>query len=161
MTNSPTIADLLIATLTSNHNVCTFRKILRDRQLARYRASSIQTTLSRLHGKKYISSSKGGWHLTEQGKNYYQKRKTTILSYIPSSFNDKSPQNTIVAFDIPESNRKIRNWLRNQLKIFNYKMLQQSLWIGPGPLPPLFKKQLNKLEIKDNVKIFFIKKTTN
>jgi len=60
--------------------------------------------------------------------------------------------------DIPEQNRILRNWLRNQIKIFGYKMLQQSLWIGPSPLPPPFLKRLEDLNIRKNVKTFKITK---
>lgn len=35
-------------------------------------------------------------------------------------------------------------------------MLQQSLWIGPGPLPEEFIKRLKDLKIKDCIKIFKI-----
>ena len=51
------------------------------------------------------------------------------------------------------------DWLRNQLKIFGYKMLQQSLWQGPGPLPIEFRKRLDDFGIKKNVKTF--KMTSN
>jgi hypothetical protein len=37
-------------------------------------------------------------------------------------------------------------------------MLQQSLWLGPGPLPQEFLKRLNELGIRENIKIFPIKK---
>ena len=52
----------------------------------------------------------------------------------------------------------MRRWLRNQIKIFGYKMLQQSLWLGPGPLPPAFLKRLEDLKIRKNVKTFKITK---
>ena len=60
--------------------------------------------------------------------------------------------------DIPEKDRFMRHWLRNKIKIFGYKMLQQSLWIGPGPLPSSFLKRLEDLDIKKNIKIFKITK---
>ena len=75
-------------------------------------------------------------------------------AYITSPFNSKSQKNTIVSFDISEGDRKTRNWVRNQLKIFNYEMLQQSLWFGPGPLPREFLTRLTDLRIRKNVKIF-------
>ncbi len=62
----------------------------------------------------------------------------------------------IVLFDIPEKKRKIRNWLRLQLKLWDFKMLQQSVWLGKGPLPHEFTDRLHSLGIHKGVKIFKI-----
>jgi hypothetical protein len=40
-------------------------------------------------------------------------------------------------------------------------MLQQSLWIGPGPLPGSFLKRLEDLNIRKNIKTFKITKKNN
>jgi CRISPR-associated endonuclease Cas2 len=84
--------------------------------------------------------------------------RNILFSYFLSPFNKNQQPNTIISFDIPEINRAKRNWLRNQIKIFGYTMLQQSLWIGPGPLPPDFLKRLNELGIRKNIKIISINK---
>src|SRR3989344_3311600 len=88
---SPTIADLLIATLLNGRSVKTFYSIIREREFARYKKGSVQVSLSR----------------------------------------------------------------------FGYKMLQQSLWIGPGPLPARFLKCLEELKIRKNIKTFKITKRNN
>lgn len=150
--NSPTITDLLIATLGSGRNTKTFYKILREREFERFKKESVQVTLSRLHKKGYVNYSSKEWSLTEKGRHH--TKNVRLLSYLQSPFKKDSPDTTIVSFDIPEPNRKIRNWLRNQIKIFGYKMLQQSLWIGPGPLPASFLKRLEELKIRENIKIF-------
>jgi hypothetical protein len=62
----------------------------------------------------------------------------------------------LVLFDISEKKRKIRNWLRSQLKLWNFKMVQQSAWLGDGPLPKEFSERLKLLEVKDCVKVFKI-----
>jgi len=41
-------------------------------------------------------------------------------------------------FDIPSDKRSERDWLRYQLKGFNYSMLQKGVWVGPFPLPQGF-----------------------
>jgi DNA-binding transcriptional regulator PaaX len=152
-----TIGDLLIAFLSSGRNPVAFRQILRKRELNRYKKESIKVSLSRLNQKGYVTHSNGGWELSKNGKLYL--RKYYLFSYIPSPFNSKSLSNTIISFDIPGPDRERRDWLRNQLKIFNYKMLQQSLWIGPGPLPPLFLNRLDVLKIRENIKFFKIQKS--
>jgi len=151
-----TIGDLLIAMLSSGRNPVEFRSILRKRELARYKKESIKVCLSRLKKKGYLLNSNLGWELSKNGKLYFEN--VHLISYIPSPFNKKSPSDTIISFDIPGPDRKIRDWLRNQLKIFNYKMLQQSLWIGPGPLPNEFLERLNELKIRENIKLFNVKK---
>lgn len=148
------LSDLLIATLASARSTKRFRAILSERKFHRYQKESISTSLSRLHSKGYLGKSSVGWTITNDGKNYFVKRN--LLSYFVSPFREKQTPTVIISFDIPETNRKTRNWLRNQIKIFGYKMLQQSLWIGPGPLPKKFLKRLEELNIRKNVKTFKI-----
>ncbi len=62
----------------------------------------------------------------------------------------------LILFDIPEKKRKIRNWLRLQLKLWNFKMVQQSAWLGDGPLPKEFSEHLKLLDIKECIKVFKI-----
>src|SRR3989338_5595212 len=154
--SEPSISDLLIATLFSGRSVRTFRSILRERQFKQYRESSISVALNRLQYKKYVSYRPLGWSLTSEGKQ--EAKNKHLFEYIPSHFKKDSPDINIEAFNIPEPERKLHNWLRNQLKIFGYKMLQQSLWLGPGPLPRDFLERLENLKIRKNIKTFRIKK---
>lgn len=146
------LVDYLIAMLASGKNIKRYYEIIRKREISRYKKESVSVALSRLNKKGYLKKSAGGWSLTSSGKIYYNK--TILLSYIESPFNKKSEIKTIVSFDIPGPQRHIRDWLRNQLKIFGYKMIQQSLWAGPGPLPKEFLKRLKKLKIHENIKVF-------
>ena len=153
---SESIGDLLMATLMSYRSSAQFHKIIREREFARYKEKSVRMTLSRFHKRGYLDNSKGDWSLTKKGKIY--ARENFLLAYIVSPFDKNQQSNTIVSFDIPENNRVKRNWLRNQIKIFGYKMLQQSLWFGPGPLPAEFLNRLNELQIRKNIKIFSVNK---
>lgn len=63
----------------------------------------------------------------------------------------------MVLFDIPEKKRKIRNWLRLQLKLWDFEMLQQSVWLGKGSLPKEFTVRLQLLNIQKCVKIFNVR----
>ncbi|MFH1201006.1 MAG: hypothetical protein V1484_01605 [bacterium] len=157
--NSPSIGDLLVATLGSARSTRRFYAIIREREFKRYKKESIKVTLSRLHKKGYVDNSALGWSITKKGKKL--SRGARPLSYISSPFKENSLPSMIISFDIPEKNRFMRHWLRNQIKIFGYKMLQQSLWIGPGPLPPSFLKRLEDLKIRKNIKTFKITKRNN
>lgn len=157
--NSPSIGDLLIATLCCARNTRRFHSIIRERKFNRYKKESVRVALSRLHTKGYVNSSALGWSITKKGKRHSQK--TYLLSYIVSPFAENPSSSMIISFDIPEKDRFARHWLRNQIKIFGYKMLQQSLWIGPGPLPLSFLKRLDDLSIRKNIKTFKITKKNN
>jgi DNA-binding transcriptional regulator PaaX len=150
------LTDYIIAMLLSGKSSKTFHMIIHEREFAKYKKGSVRVALSRLNKKRYITNSKEGWKITLKGKTY--RNKIWLYSYLSSPFNKNTPSNTIISFDIPGPQRATRDWLRNQLKIFNYKMLQQSLWLGPGPLPDEFLKRLNELKIRDNIKIFKVKK---
>jgi len=156
--NSDSLGALILATLCSSRSTRTFRSILYDQKLKKYKKESARIALSRLNEKKYVEKSDLGWSITQSGKKFLKnKTNQQLLSYIDSPFTKNQPNGMIVSFDIPEKNRKMRNWLRNQIKIFGYKMLQQSLWVGPGPLPLEFFKRLEKLGIRKNIKTFKIK----
>jgi DNA-binding transcriptional regulator PaaX len=126
------------------------------RELSGFRAgnNTYYATMSRLHRKGLVEKTKTGWRITDDG---IKKEKRLSSLYITSPFDKESKGNTIIAFDIPEGNRRSRVWLRNQLKIFGYTMLQRSLWFGPGPLPKEFYSRLVMLDIKKCIKIFKIK----
>jgi DNA-binding transcriptional regulator PaaX len=154
--NSPSIGDLLIATLCSARSTRRFYAIIREREFKRYKKESVNVALSRLSKKGYLKNTNGNWSLTQKG--ILRNKEINLHSYIPSPFKENSTANTIISFDIPGPQRIVRDWLRNQIKIFGYKMLQQSLWLGPGPLPPEFLRRLEELKIRKNIKIFSIKK---
>lgn len=154
--NSPSIGDLLIATLGSARSTRQFYAILREREFNKYNKESVRVALSRLHTKGYVNNSASGWSITKKGQKH--AKSNPLLSYLTSPFTENSPSSMIISFDIPEKDRFIRHWLRNQIKIFGYKMLQQSLWLGPSPLPALFLKRLEDLKIRKNVKTFKITK---
>ncbi len=151
-----TIPDILIAMLFSGKSIKNFKSIIRERKLERYKTGSVRVALSRLSKNGYIHNTKNGWQISASGVKYIDTIKK--FSYIQSPFKNEAVFSTIVSFDIPGPERKVRDWLRNQLKKFNYKMLQQSLWIGPGPLPTKFLERLEILKIRKCIKIFKIKK---
>ncbi|OGY98884.1 MAG: hypothetical protein A3B13_00330 [Candidatus Liptonbacteria bacterium RIFCSPLOWO2_01_FULL_45_15] len=70
-----------------------------------------------------------------------------------------NPNHTIVAFDIPERDRKKRDWLRFVLKHLEFRMIQKSVWIGKVKIPKELIDDLKKLKIIDGVEIFEITKS--
>lgn len=150
------LSNLLIATLFSARNSRTFHEILRDRAIKRARADYLRTTLHRLKNKNILNLENGKWSLAEEGKN--RMREHERFSFIPSPFPKNAPDGIIVSFDVSQQMRRERTWLRNQLKIFGFRMLHQSLWIGPAPLPDKFNKKILALGLKKCIKTFKLAK---
>lgn len=66
---------------------------------------------------------------------------------------------TIVAFDVPEREKKKREWLRSVLKRLGYKIVQRSVLLGKTKIPRQFLDDLRKLNMVEYVEIFEITKT--
>jgi len=80
-----------------------------------------------------------------------QKRNLLSNTYYPKELGTKI---IIVAFDIPEKERKKRNWLRLVLKRLNFTIIQKSVWVGKTKIPKAFIDDLYELELIDFVEIF-------
>lgn len=71
----------------------------------------------------------------------------------------KSSKVTIVSFDIPEEDRKSRNWLREVLKFLEFKLVHQSTWVGKTKIPEKLVERLEEKGILKYIKIFEVTKT--
>lgn len=65
---------------------------------------------------------------------------------------------TIVAFDIPEKDRRKRAWLRRALAEIGLEMIQRSVWLGKVKIPESFIRDMAELKILNHVDIFEITK---
>lgn len=151
-TNS--LSEHLIAFLLSARSTRTYYRILREQRIARYKKQQVQIALSRLQKSGILEKNNDNWNITDQGRILWAR--TQQFTLIPSPFKKGALAQTIIAFDIPETKRRERTWLRSQLKAFGYVMLQKSLWRGPSPLPKEFKERLKVLKIETGVKTFTI-----
>lgn len=149
------LTHFILAFLMSSRNTSTFKRLMREDSFSNIEEDRLSVALSRLHKKEYVSKGSLGWSITLRGRREIARIGS---QYITCPFGIHALKNTLVAFDIPENNRKARSWLRNQLEIFNYSMLQKSLWFGPGPLPLDFLHRIRDLGLAENVKIFTVKK---
>ena len=78
--------------------------------------------------------------LTDKGEEF--------VSYIKNRFSIlKQPWDgklRIVIFDVPEKKKYWRKWLREELNLMQYQILQKSVYIGKHPLPESFYKTIIK-----------------
>lgn len=101
--------------------------------------------------------------LTARGKEKLKElkqRKSSALPDVKNTYHAKEEEALkIILFDIPESERRKRAWLRSALDHLGFKMLQKSVWIGKGVLPDQFINDLNILDLLSYVEIFAISKS--
>ncbi|MDF1498392.1 MAG: hypothetical protein P1P85_03525 [Patescibacteria group bacterium] len=62
----------------------------------------------------------------------------------------------MIVFDIPEKKRWLRDLLRDNLRILNYKLLQQSIWVCPYDVQKETEFILKKHSLDPYVKLFLI-----
>lgn len=72
---------------------------------------------------------------------------------------EKSDNIVIVVFDVPEKERKRREWLRAILKNIGLKMIQKSVWMGKLKIPQQFLEELRRFKILSYVEIFEVTKS--
>ena len=125
-----------------------------------YSKNSLSGTLSYLHKNGFIEGSDFGLQITHKGQRYIKKKMDSLNKFY-FNFNKNTPKNLMVMFDIPETKKAEREWLRWHLKKFNYSMIQKSVWVGPSLLPKEFLDYIEKIKIKDGLKTFKLAKGYN
>ena len=100
--------------------------------------------------------------LTLKGKVYLQRlRKRPALPQPHRYHRQDGNAFIIVVFDVPEKERRKRDWLRSVLKHLGLKMIQKSVWVGKTKIPESFLKDLKELRLLPFVEIFAVTKTGN
>jgi len=98
--------------------------------------------------------------VTDKGREKLKNLKNSIEARLPKNYPIESGNKIIVvAFDIPERDKKRRNWLREILKTLNFSMVQKSVWIGKTKIPQELLGDLLKFHLMECVEIFEINKT--
>ena len=88
---------------------------------------------------------------------FLRRKKRNYLSK-PAYDSEKSDQMIIVIFDVPEDERRKRDWLRAALKNIGLKPVQKSVWAGKIKLPREFLNDAEKMHITSYLEIFEIRK---
>jgi DNA-binding transcriptional regulator PaaX len=122
-----------------------------------YKRSSLITIVHRLEKEGYLERELDGWILTASGKKY-MKRKEDSLKQFSFAFQKDAPKDLVVMFDIPETKKAEREWLRWHLKQNGYLMIQRSVWVGPSPLPKKFLEYIKEIDLKACIKTFKLAK---
>ena len=132
-------------------------KIIHAAITGNYSKKQISNTLSDLKRRGIVEYHDDfTWSVTEKGKTLYkEKGGRMVFRYFSLKEEDeKEKEELIIIFDIPEKERRKRDWLRSQLKLFDFEQIQKSVWLGPDRLPKEFFAYLEELGIRGNIKIF-------
>lgn len=97
---------------------------------------------------------------TPAGKKKFRLLRQKIANQLPPQEYPQKKGNklTILIFDIPEKQKKKRDWLRGALKELNFRMIQKSVWVGEIKIPAEFIKDLNMLRLINFIEIFEVSK---
>jgi len=116
--------------------------------------NTLNVSLYRLKQKGLIEKVEVGYILTSLGEKLLAYRKGGAYYKWDGKYR-------IVIFDIPEFLRRERNWLRLQLKILGYKLLQKSVFIGKRPLPVELMEEIINKKLYSYVRILTVGEIDN
>ncbi len=148
----PTAGDYIISHLLSCGSTSIQKKVLWSiiQERRGVTRTKYDSSLSRLKRQGILTAKKGVFTLTN-----IEKAKSRHLFDIINEEPDGEAK-IIVMFDIPEKKRRVRDWLRGQLRFWGFTMLQKSVWMGNGKLPKEWNERLLLLGVKKNVRIMRI-----
>ena len=105
---------------------------------------------------KYKDGRTSTWKITDEGKEYLVRLKDGQILPKRAYAKKKSISMVIVSFDVPERERRKRDWLRLNLVALGFTMLQHSVWIGKVALPHDFIKDLRSQNMLSYIHIFSV-----
>ncbi len=108
---------------------------------------SVYDTLYRLEQQGLVAKVKDSYQTTSEGAKL-------IHNFFPS----RDGVWKMIVFDIPESKRPVRNFLRQKLTALGFKRWQNSIWVSPYSLDPELETELLQLAQKYFVRLI---KTTD
>jgi len=130
-------------------------------ELKKERDKKFYNLMHRLQKDGLITKKKSSWTITKKGKQKLDGLKERKEVFIPRKkyLIEEGKELNIIIFDIPEEQRRKRDWLRETLIQLGFSKLQQSVWISKNKLPEELLKDLQTFRMLEYVEIFSITKT--
>jgi len=94
--------------------------------------------------EKKIENNKKLLLLTKKGKNKVDKNNFRQLRRYSS---EPAKETIIIIFDVPETFKRKREWLRQCLFNMKFTKIQKSVWVGQRKIPEDFLMDLKKLKM--------------
>lgn len=120
--------DMLVGMLLSGRSIKSMRKTAQARAASR---QATQRALMRLTAKGYIVAEDNKLQLSQKGMEEVESIISRMRLNTEASRISWDGKWRLVAFDIPEDLRSLRNVLRGILKRSGFLLLQQSVWVYP------------------------------
>jgi len=116
---------------------------------AEYKTSeeNIRVTLWRLEKRGLIEKRESKYILSSLGGGFLEKRKE------PKKWDGKW---RIIIFDVPESERAHRIWLRAQLTRTEYQPLQRSIYLGKKPFPQFLLDEITERKMLSYIRMVVV-----
>ena len=172
------VADSFSAILGAGYGASTskvdfeFRKIKRERvrgwaqrtpdRIVRQRFAQMMYFLKKDNLIEKNDRASGGlFRLTRKGLQQLRALKKRLQNQLPAkNYSATTAENfVIVAFDVPEKERRKRDWLREVLKNMELRQIQRSVWMGKKRIPRELLTDIERLKLAPHVEIFEIKKS--
>ena len=123
---------------------------------------TVSTLLCRLRKDGLVASTGSKrnteWTITGKGKKHLQAIPSPSLTATDYELPPKDNIIRLVSFDIPEKQRKKRDWLRTTLLACEYSILHKSVFIGKRPLPDEVVGEMRALDLMSYVHIVGVDK---
>lgn len=122
----------------------------------------IRSTVAALEAQGIVAA-QGGTNrilrLTAQGRKRWKKMKESGYSFPqPRYVAEKSSHLILVIFDIPERERRKRQWLCTALDSLGFLRIQKSVFAGKAAMPEAFAADLAKLHLERAVEMLVVTK---
>ena len=107
-----------------------------------------RTTVRLLIERGYIIPDKYGYRITPVGKKFSSALISWYVDRSPSRWDGRW---RMVIFDIPETRKSERDYLRHLLLSYGFRKLQASVWASPYKVPREFNDKLWDMKLKYHV----------
>ena len=163
--SGPIILDLLLPPHPRSRLARALLGLDRHRHSRSHKAAkhSLSSTLYRLRKDGLIAKKgperKSWWMIIPKGRIFLRsaaqkKSAPQRLEYPTLPPSDHTVR--LVSFDIPEKQRRKRDWLRSELLQCEYRMLHRSVFIGNRPLPEELLEEIASLGLMQYLQIVSI-----
>ncbi|MBM4387396.1 MAG: hypothetical protein FJ088_06620 [Deltaproteobacteria bacterium] len=111
--------------------------------------------------EEHVSKFGRAFTVTKKGIAKLSALRKKITKKFPSVRYERETSDTvtIVTFDVPEKERRKRDWLRAVLKNLKFTMVHKSVWMGKVAIPRAFLADIKRLRLAEFVEIFQVTKT--
>jgi len=137
------------------------------KELKRLEQQRFYSLLAKLRKERLVEKRQSGLNtllqLTASGLQKLLRKPIQVKRHIdlPHTKYKKKKVNaqTIIIFDIPETLKHYRNWIRRQLQLLGFTMLQKSVFIGTYQIPADLIHDLRESNTLRYIHIFKVTKT--